>query len=250
MLANGLSFTIASARSYHSIKPILNGLPFKLPIIEFNGSFITDFATGRHLVINHIEPEIINRIFAILIKRKVEPFVSSFNGVDDKLYYKEIINDGMNWYVNDKTLSGDNRLTRVKRFPGADEEQIVCINTIGRIDELEDIKAELGEHINNSTEIQLLENPYNKGWYWLTIHAERASKDIAIKQILDMYGFSEDELTVFGDNTNDIKMFKLAAQSIAVGNACNELKAIADEIIDGNESDAVVKYLEKQFGLE
>jgi hydroxymethylpyrimidine pyrophosphatase-like HAD family hydrolase len=39
-------------------------------------------------------------------------------------------------------------------------------------------------------------------------------------------------ITVFGDNTNDIKMMKFADRAIAVANAKPEVKAIAARIAD------------------
>lgn len=88
-----------------------------------------------------------------------------------------------------------------------------------------------------------MENQYSPGWYWLTAHDYRATKDQGIKTVLDRLGFSPNELTVFGDNANDIKMFKLAGKAIAVNNATQELKSYASEVIGSNEEDSVVKYI-------
>ena len=43
MLDAHLLFTVASARSVTSIRKVLAGLEFHLPVIEYNGSYITDF---------------------------------------------------------------------------------------------------------------------------------------------------------------------------------------------------------------
>jgi hypothetical protein len=42
LLHEGLHFTVASARSVFSMWPILDGLRLSLPVIEFNGAFISD----------------------------------------------------------------------------------------------------------------------------------------------------------------------------------------------------------------
>jgi hydroxymethylpyrimidine pyrophosphatase-like HAD family hydrolase len=77
------------------------------------------------------------------------------------------------------------------------------------------------------------------------VHDKRASKDQAIQILIDRLGISKNELTVFGDNSNDIKMFKLAGQSIAVSNATDELKQYATQIMGTNEEDSVVRYILK-----
>jgi hypothetical protein len=56
LLREGLSFTVASARSVVAMQLMLQGLPIQLPVVEFNGAFLSDLATGRHEVINSIDP--------------------------------------------------------------------------------------------------------------------------------------------------------------------------------------------------
>ena len=56
LLEDGLLFTVASARSVVSMAVALHGLKLPLPIVEFNGAFISDLESGRHEIINSIEP--------------------------------------------------------------------------------------------------------------------------------------------------------------------------------------------------
>ena len=64
-----------------------------------------------------------------------------------------------------------------------------------------------------------------------------------------MTGACIEGLTVFGDNLNDVNMFKMATKAVAVENATDEIKNYADEIIGPNESDSVIKYImEKEKG--
>jgi hydroxymethylpyrimidine pyrophosphatase-like HAD family hydrolase len=61
--------------------------------------------------------------------------------------------------------------------------------------------------------------------------------------MMDSYGLSEHELVVFGDQTNDIKMFKIALEAVAVANALPEVKRHATHVIGPNHEDSVVKYI-------
>jgi hypothetical protein len=51
LLREGLSFTVASARSVVAMQLMLQGLPIQ----EFNCTFLSDLATGRHEAINSID---------------------------------------------------------------------------------------------------------------------------------------------------------------------------------------------------
>jgi HAD superfamily hydrolase (TIGR01484 family) len=55
LLTAGVRFTVASARAWAEMTPILGDLPLTLPVIAVNGAYLTEFATGRHLVINHLD---------------------------------------------------------------------------------------------------------------------------------------------------------------------------------------------------
>ena len=92
-------------------------------------------------------------------------------------------------------------------------------------------------------EMHFFENPYSPPWHWLTIHDKRACKAHAVTELLELTGFSQDDLVVFGDNLNDVNMFKMAKTAIAVENATDQIKGYANKIIGSNQEDSVVKYI-------
>jgi len=61
---------------------------------------------------------------------------------------------------------------------------------------------------------------------------------------MEYLGRGRADITVFGDSVNDLGMFKLAGTSVAVSNALDEVKAVADLVLPhSNDEDAVAKYL-------
>ncbi|MEH2212702.1 HAD family hydrolase [Nostoc sp.] len=87
LLHQGLQFTVASARSVVSMQVMLKGLNLRLPIIEFNGAFLSDLDSGRHEIINSICPSVVESIYKLILEFGCVPFVSSFNGTEDCVYY-------------------------------------------------------------------------------------------------------------------------------------------------------------------
>ena len=82
------------------------------------------------------------------------------------------------------------------------------------------------------------------GCYFLTILHKDADKSHGIKSVSEYVDFDLSKLTVFGDNFNDIGMFELAGNSVAVANAQEGVKKLADIILPHtNDEDAVAKYL-------
>ncbi|MFI5567951.1 HAD family hydrolase [Streptomyces sp. NPDC051740] len=58
-------------------------------------------------------------------------------------------------------------------------------------------------------------------------------------------GMKAAETIAFGDMPNDIPMFAWSAHSVAMANAHEELKAVADEVTTSNEEDGIAAVLER-----
>lgn len=243
LLRDGLPFSVASARSVGSMRSILEGLNLRLPVINFNGAFISDLETGRHEIINAVEPQVVDDVYGLIVKSGYSPFVSTFNGTEDCVYYREIVNGGMDWYLNDRIANRDRRFRCIEDLTHSFQEQVVCLTVIGAREDLSELDIAIQEQHEDMVETHLFENQYSPGWYWLTTHDRRATKDQAIRTLMENHGLSEDDLIVFGDHINDIKIFKTASQSIAVANAAAELKRHATHVIGSNQEDSVVKYI-------
>jgi HAD superfamily hydrolase (TIGR01484 family) len=107
LVKQGVHFTVASARSVVSIRNFLDGVPLHLPVIAFNGAFISDLETGKHRIINHLNQSIVPELYELVKEHKCGTFISSFNGKEDCLYYSKLHNKGMDWYYNTRVRQKD-----------------------------------------------------------------------------------------------------------------------------------------------
>lgn len=71
------------------------------------------------------------------------------------------------------------------------------------------------------------------------ITAWEASKADAVRRVAARLGLREDEIAVFGDDYNDLEMIRAFPESVAMGNACPELKAAAKYITRSNAEDGI-----------
>lgn len=249
LLAEGMAFTVATARSVVSVQAILREVPLALPVVEFNGAFISDLATGRHEIVNALDPAVAADVLDTMRRSGFPPFIASFDGATDRLHYREIVNDGMEFYRRQRIATGDRRLRLADDLGHALREQVVCLTAIGRAEPLADVQQEIRERHADSVVPLLIENQYSPGWYWLTVHDRRATKDQGIRSLAELCGLAEHELVVFGDNLNDLSMFGMATEAIAVANAVPELRDRATRVIGSNEEDGVVRYLRESLRL-
>lgn len=75
----------------------------------------------------------------------------------------------------------------------------------------------------------------------MEVFSPLASKANAVRRLKAMTG--ADRVVAFGDNINDIPMLKAADVAVAVENAVEEVKAVADVIIPPNTDDSVARYI-------
>lgn len=243
LLKAGLHFTVASARAWAEIVPVLGDLPLTLPVIAVNGAFITDYATGRHLVINHLPRPLAETIYRHILDEDLLPFIVTHNGTEDCLYWQELKNEEMQWYHDTLHVHKDRRIRRIEDLKHAFAEQVIAFAVMGPPQRVTALSNVLSEAYPGLLENFLFENPASPGHWWLTIHDQRACKSKAIRTLVEITGHRLENLTVFGDHINDIKMLQMAATAVAVANAEPALKFHADTVIGPNTDDAVVRYL-------
>lgn len=65
---------------------------------------------------------------------------------------------------------------------------------------------------------------------------KRVNKKLAIDRLINLSGLNHHDVAVFGDDFNDMEMLKGFKHSIAMGNACDEVKSCAGYITLGNHT--------------
>lgn len=83
---------------------------------------------------------------------------------------------------------------------------------------------------------------------FMDLNVRGVDKSLGIQQVMNYYGLTMAEAMAFGDGGNDLPMVRDAAVGVAMGNACDELKSVADYITSSVDEDGVSRALE-HFGL-
>jgi hydroxymethylpyrimidine pyrophosphatase-like HAD family hydrolase len=79
----------------------------------------------------------------------------------------------------------------------------------------------------------------------LEIAAPGISKAFALEKVAAERGITAAEAVAFGDMPNDIPMLSWAGLGVAVANAHEETKAVADEVTASNDDDGVAIVIER-----
>lgn len=88
------------------------------------------------------------------------------------------------------------------------------------------------------------------GWHYggKDIIAKGGGKMAGIKRYLDRIGIAPEEIIAFGDAENDLEMIRFAGIGVAMGNAVEAVKAVADYVTADIDEDGIEKAL-KYYNL-
>ena len=238
LVDKGMFFSYATARSLITAKKVTKGINVRIPLIVYTGVFVIDNITEEILIANYFDASV-QVLLEDLFCKGVYPIVYSYiDGKEKFSFVREMCTRGMNVFLESR--KGDIRTNEVNTLSKLKEGNIfyiVCIDEPEKLKPLYD-KYKEKYHCVYQTDIYTNEQ-------WLEIIPLEASKSNAIKQLQTM--LECERLIVFGDGKNDIDMFQLADESYAVGNAHEELKKYATEVILSNNEDGVAKWLEANY---
>jgi len=233
---------VATARTYMKTAQFLEGLSINAPMILLDGALI---ATMDKKI---IETKTLGRDITDMIieegwKFGIYPFLLALEDATDlreSFLHDEVLNPYQKEVLT--RYSGDDNL-RTCRGIRAQEENFKIVY-MGEEELLRELHEHLEAKFGNDLKYILAPEAY-VGCYFLTILHKDADKSHGIKSVSEALGFDLADLSVFGDNFNDLGMFALAGKSLAVKNAQPEVKDAADVVLPfTNDEDAVAKYLE------
>lgn len=245
----GAIISYATARSYTSSSSVTSVIPWESPLVLYNGAIIFDPIKKEVISGCWLSEEITNLIIAEGKKHNLIPLLFCLDKFDkEKVLHERLIKEGYIQFI--KGRKNDPRFQEVHKLQCSDEYRTLYITYIGEISELEPLKSSLEMLFKDKIGIHFMEHSYIQNHYYLELTNLKANKEEGLIQWSKLVGCNADEVTVFGDNLNDIGMFAKAGKKIAVENANQVIKELADEVIKSNEEDGVATYIYGKIGCK
>ncbi len=237
LVSQGMRFTYATARSFHSARRVTAGLTARLPAIVYNGAFIIDTATGERLWHTGFSPEEAAWVRDAAGPLNLWPVAYAFvEGTERLSWIAGQENPGQAHYLRNRQW--DPRLRPVEGEAQLYQGEAFYFTFIGEKEQLlplyERARALPWANVTFQQELYRTE-------YWLELMPKAASKAHAAQKLRELLGCGS--LVAFGDAVNDLPLFQAADIACAVANAVPELKAAATEVIGGNEEGGVARWL-------
>ena len=232
---DGIKVVLCTGRMYAATKNIAQELELTTPVICYQGGLIKNFYKDSNTLLEKTMPaKEAKQVVQELKKRNI--FFNLY--INDELIVEKDC-DLIKEYVSARNLT----YTVVKN---CEEQDFNCVNKILAIDNNTDLILNLQKEMSKQ---------YKESLYvvrstprFCEFSSIDATKGNAVRFLSEHWGIKKDEIMACGDNDNDIEMLLSAGTKIAMGNATEGLKRIADFVTDSVDNDGVVKAVQKFIG--
>lgn len=206
------------------------------PLICYNGGFVIH---DEQEEVVHDTPILLEHCEALVdIARGTEIHVSLYQG--EKWYEPEMDywaqREARNTRVEPTVKQLDQVLEMWKSgMKGA--HKVMCM---GAAEEIELFYRQAEQHLGSALHLYRSKDTY------IEIAPKTISKASALALLLERkFGIGMDEVMAFGDNYNDMEMLQAVGLGVAMGNAREEVKSIADRVTLSNKEDGVALMIEE-----
>ena len=98
---------------------------------------------------------------------------------------------------------------------------------------------QLKEHFGDRLRYSIAHSPAFPEVDFINLLHPQVSKGTALKQLIDYWGHPASEIVAIGDGLNDIPIMEMVETSVAMGNACDELKRVSNYVTNTIEEHGV-----------
>ncbi|MDQ1911789.1 Cof-type HAD-IIB family hydrolase [Paenibacillus sp. GD4] len=233
-IAKGVTVTLATGRMYASAKQLAAQLGLNVPLITYQGSLVKNLFDEKVLYERTVPLEAARYIYDYCERNGLH--LQAYH--DDILYVKED-----NHKARDYAALSKIPYTVYPNFEeliGKPSTKLLMIDDPARLDE---VAAELRAALNGQVHITK-----SKPHFLEVVHSE-GTKGHALDYLAGMFGYDLSEVIAIGDSWNDREMLEVAGLGVAMGNAVDSLKEIADYVTFSN-NDEGVKHVVEKFVLQ
>ena len=237
----GGKFVICTGRMLSTILVTIKPFDLHGEIIAFQGGVVADLDTGDILLKKYVNPDDALSLlkdleaagYYIQIYSNGDYFVNRYTKRTQRYYEANahlmpiVIGENVSEYVQKNNLKLD------KIVFGLDDDGFVTYDEVQPVMTAFDKKYG-GRLVFNSSNTLLIEAV-----------SAGCTKGEAVEFVANRHGIAREEVICMGDALNDASMIEWAGLGVAVENATDDLKALADEITVSCDDDAVGYILNK-----
>ncbi|TYQ16861.1 UNVERIFIED_CONTAM: hypothetical protein Cloal_3436 [Acetivibrio alkalicellulosi] len=224
LLDNKIDLVLVSGRHPDMMKSIHYNIGLKTPVISCNGGIIKDLNTNEVLYSNKLPKDTVKKSIDIARELGVDWVVYEQNNIffekmPPKSYKLPYVNSQLPKHLRANFVHIDS-------LDEMFEENNVFLKSLLLFDNKVEVMDKGRELLNKLDNVDVVKSAST----YLDIMIHGSSKGQAIKRYLDLLNIDVKNTAAIGDAQNDMDMIEYAGFGIAMGNAVESIKEIADYI--------------------
>lgn len=239
---NGALFTVATARTPSTVALLMRGVKASLPFIVMTGAALWCPLTGDFSNKITLLPESAEKILEIINRHSLPAFAYCLRTNRIDIYHTGHLSDIERKFIAERDDSeykifhipedGNSKMPN----PLKDVSLFYAMQPSAHVESTyHDIKA----HVDCNP--IFYHDMFGADTGIMEVFSPLASKANAVRRLKEMTHATR--VVAFGDNLNDLPMLRMADVAVAVENAVDEVKAVADIIIPPNTTDSVARFI-------
>ncbi|KIL49486.1 Cof-type HAD-IIB family hydrolase [Jeotgalibacillus soli] len=228
----GIKVVLASGRPTYGMRAVANELllaEYGSYLLSFNGAKIINCQTNEEEFSSALSPETVHRLYEISKRENVG--IHTYIG-------DAIVTETENPYSYIESDITGLPVEVVSSFNEAVKEPVAKVLMLKEPEQLIPVEKKLQEELKGKLSV-MRSKPY-----FLEFTEEGVTKGESLNHLIQKLGIKQEEVIAVGDSYNDLTMIKFAGLGVAMGNAPEDIKAIADHITDTNMNDGVALVVE------
>ena len=234
----GVKVVLASGRPTFGMRHIaqeLNLDQYGSYILSFNGGKIINCSTEEEMFSSTLSSEAVHKLFELSIREGV--YIHTYIG-------DEIITQDENPFTDIEASLTGLPINVVPNFVNAVNEPVVKSLMVGPPEQLKNVEIKLQVELKEEFSI-MRSKPY-----FLEFTEKGVTKGTSLNQLIQACGIKREEVIAIGDSYNDLSMIEFAGLGVAMGNAPDDIKEVANFVTDTNMNDGVAKVVEEFILLD
>ncbi len=237
----GVRLVLASGRPTFGIAALANQLQladYGGYVLSYNGGRIIDWCEKTVIFSQVVDPKLVPILYDFAEKAQL-PIVT---------YLPEAIlaskNEG-EYLAEEARINGmpvviaQNFVEEAMQIAGGSTKFLIP----GEPELLIQLESEMKAALSEQMEV------FRSAPFFLELPPKGIDKAQSLQRLLTHLGLERETLMAFGDGFNDLSMIQFAGQGVAMANAVEEVKSIADFVTTSNEEDGIAHALEQLLFL-
>ncbi len=236
----GLTLALCTGRRYRSAYPIVETLELPLHAVCLGGALVKG-PSGDTLHARCFESEAFLNV-AGLIRESGHAVVAQCDQPDVDF----ALDGSVDWNSETARYHRMNQEYAEWRreLHREDREDVLVVGCFGNLQEMSTLRRNIETVFPNQFTVHVLRSVGPEAWYCEVLQ-RGIDKWTGLSALAGSLRISNDEVCAVGDELNDVAMVKAAGVGVAVGNAREELKEVADRVIGRHDEDGLVPLIEE-----